>query len=243
MGHRHDLLPTSGVQPYSPLDARLFDPPPGRPPGTRGRPAKKGPRQPTLAQRLDDPATSWSQVTVCDWYGGVDRRLEIATGTALWSGSGWYAPIRYILVRDSSGQLEPQSFLCTDPTLEAVLDLTWFVRRWCIEVRFAEVRRHLGVETQRQWSDLVIACTTPMLLGLFSLVSLWANTLITGRQIAPRVAPCYPKPQGTFSDALAAVRRHLWVDEIFGASRDTEIRSKSDADIFDRLIDVACFPA
>ena len=38
--------------------------------------------------------------------------------------------------------------------------------RWPVEVTFHEVRTHLGVETQRQWSDLAILRTTPALLGL-----------------------------------------------------------------------------
>jgi hypothetical protein len=54
--------------------------------------------------------------------------------------------------------------------------LRLFALRWQMEVTFAEVRKHLGVETQRQWSDLAIARATPMLLGLFSLVAWWAAT-------------------------------------------------------------------
>jgi hypothetical protein len=35
----------------------------------------------------------------------------------------------------------------------------------------------LGIETQRQWNDLAIGRSTPLLFGLFSLVTLKANTL------------------------------------------------------------------
>ncbi len=52
------------------------------------------------------------------------------------------------------------------------------VRRWAVEITFAEVRRHLGIEIQRQRSDTAIACTTPALLGLFSLVALWAGEVL-----------------------------------------------------------------
>ena len=89
--------------------------------------------------------------------------------------------------------------------------LRWFVRRWSVEVTFAEVRRHLGVETQRQWSDLAIARTTPALLGLFSLVTLWAGARCGG--VRARSAAWYPKPRPTFSDALAAVRYRLDLDD------------------------------
>jgi hypothetical protein len=62
-------------------------------------------------------------------------------------------------------------------------------------------RAHLGVETQRQWSDLAIARTTPTLFGLFSLVTLWAaNPKIAG-SLRPRSAAC----EASFSDATAAL--------------------------------------
>jgi hypothetical protein len=51
---------------------------------------------------------------------------------------------------------------------------------------FAEVRAHLGVVTQRQWSDKAILRTTPALLGLFSIVTLWANALAKSRKLKPK---------------------------------------------------------
>src|SRR6476659_6176566 len=195
------------------LDARLFDPPPPRRPGTRGRPRVSGARQPTLAERLADPGTRWRRVTVAGWYGRTERRIELVSGTALWHHPGKRVSIRWLLVRDVAGEFEPQGFLCTDPDADPLDVLRWFVRRWSVEVTFAEVRRHLGVETQRQWSDLAIARTTPALLGLFSLVTLWAGATRGG--VRPRSAAWYPKPRPTFSDALAAVRYRLWTSATF----------------------------
>src|SRR5689334_18227806 len=187
------------------LDARLFDPPPPRRPGTRGRPRRSGARQPTLAERLADPGTRWRRVTVAGWYGRTERRIELISGTALWYHPGKRVPVRWLLVRDVAGEFEPQGFLCTDPDADPLDVLRRFVRRWSVEVTFAEVRRHLGVESQRRWSDLAIARTTPALLGLFSLVTLWAEAGL-GSDVPPRGAAWYPKPRPTFSDALAAVR-------------------------------------
>jgi hypothetical protein len=99
---------------------------------------------------------------------------------------------------------------CTDLTAEPLDILRWFVRRWLIEVTFAEVRRHLGVETQRQWSDMAIDRTTPVLLGLFSLITLWADELYATKMPTVRSASWYRKSQPTFSDALASVRHLLW---------------------------------
>jgi len=157
------------------LDARLFDPPARRRPGTVGRPRVIGKRKPNLAERLANPKTPWRRLRVSGWYGRGERLAEIVTGTALWHHPGRLVPIRYVLVRDVEGELRPQAFLCTDLDADPLDILRWFVRRWSIEVTFAEVRRHLGVETQRQWSDPAIARTTPTLLGLFSLITLWAQ--------------------------------------------------------------------
>ncbi len=126
-----------------------------------------------------------------------------------------------MLVRDVAGEKEPQAFLCTDLEAEPVTILGWFVRRWRCETTFAETRRHLGVETQRQWSDLAILRTTPALLGLFSLVTVWASE-IQRRRGLPLMTTCwYPKRTPTFSDALAAVRAELWRAETFAISRSS----------------------
>ena len=223
------------------LDARLFDPPPPRRPGTRGRPRVSGARQPTPAERLADPGTRWRRVTVAGWYGRTERRIELISGTALWHHPGKRLPIRWLLVRDVAGEFEPQAFLCTDPDADPLDVLRWFVRRWSVEVTFAEVRRHLGVETQRQWSDLAIARTTPALLGLFSLVTLWAGATRGG--VRPRSAAWYPKPRPTFSDALAAVRYRLWTSATFATSGSRGEAAEIPRTVLEQLVQAACYPA
>jgi len=128
-------------------------------------------------------------------------------------------PIRWLLVRDPKGELEPQAFLATDLNARPGDILAWFVSRWQVEVTFEEVRAHLGVETQRQWSDKAILRTTPILLGLFSIVTLWAHDLSKSRRLKPRTAAWYPKAHLTFSDAIAAVRREIWGRQITFMSR------------------------
>jgi hypothetical protein len=105
---------------------------------------------------------------------------------------------------------ETRAFICSDPQRSAAQILTWYAMRWAVEVTFEEARRHLGFETQRQWSDLAIERTAPLLLGLFSLVTLWASQLAakTGK-LSVLGAAWYKKPDPTFSDCLAAVRRIL----------------------------------
>src|SRR6195952_1062778 len=123
------------------LDARLFDPPTRRKPRTTGRPPVIGRRQPTLAKRLVNPKTRWRRLQVTGWYGRGERCVEIVSGTALWHHPGRLVPIRYVLVRDATGELRPQAFLCTDLDADPVDILRWFVRRWSIEVTFAVARQ------------------------------------------------------------------------------------------------------
>jgi hypothetical protein len=170
------------------LDAALDDPAPVRQPGTNGRPRKKGARQPTLAQRLADPGTVWQSITVA-WYGGTTRTVELASETAVWYHNGLPpVAIHWVLIRDPQGQFDPQALLCTDQQASAQAILEWFVLRWQMEVTFHEVRAHLGVETQRQWSDLAILRTTPALLALFSLVTIFAHQLLQDQPLPLRQA-------------------------------------------------------
>jgi hypothetical protein len=193
------------------LDSGLYAPPPPPRPGRRGRRRKVGERLPKLRERLDDPATSWRRFRASFWYGRREIELEIANGTALWYYHGSPAvPIRWVLVRDPLGKMPPRAYLSTDLDMDAIEILRLYVRRWCVEVTFEEARRHLGIETQRQWSDLAIARTTPCLLGLFSITALLADRLNARQALRPRQAAWYRKSLPTFSDALAAVRRHLW---------------------------------
>ena len=207
-----------------------------------GRPRVSGARQSSLAERLADPKTRWRRVTVAGWYGRTERQIDLITGTALWYHPGKRVPIRWLLVRDVAGELEPQGFLCTDPDADPLEVLRWFVRRWSVEVTFAEVRRHLGVESQRQWSDRAIARTTPALLGLFSLVTLWAEEQLDD-SLLPRRAVWCPKLQPTFSDALAAVRYRLWTSATFSTSLDHAEVAKIPRRLLERLTQAACSPA
>ncbi len=196
------------------LDAALYDPAPPRRPGTVGRPRKKGARLPTLAEVLAAESTLWQTVQVPGWYGAGERTIEITSATAVWRHAGLpVVPIRWVLIRDPEHRFAPQALLCTDLARDSAQIVAWFVRRWCVEVTFQEARAHLGVETQRQWSDKAIARTTPCLLALFSIVTLLAARLPAHERRHTAVAAWYAKPQPTFSDALTAVRRAIWREQ------------------------------
>jgi hypothetical protein len=203
----------------------------------------KGKRLPTFKAVLASPETAWSAVTVTDWYGGRSCRLEVVSDTAVWYHSGLPpAPIRWVLVRDPSGEREPQAFLSTDLVARPEQILGWFVSRWRTETTYQEARAHLGVETQRQWSDLAILRTTPALLGLFSLVTVWADQLAhtPGGTIGPRTAAWHNKREPAFSDAIAAVRQVLWCPPGLSMSRQRTEVVQIPATLLQRLKDTLC---
>lgn len=226
------------------LDAALYAPAPARQAGQQGRPRKKGQRPPTLAQRAADPATHWTPLTLPRWYSQGARTVELVTGTAVWYHSGKPpVPIRWVLVRDLHGRFELQAFLCTNLQATALAILTGVVQRWQVEVTFEEVRAHLGVETQRQWSDKAIARTTPILMGLFSIVTLIAHRLQTSRGVPVRVSAWYAKHQPTFSDALALVRARWWQHQSFSMSVETTEVVKIPAALLEHLTETLCYAA
>jgi DDE superfamily endonuclease len=191
-------------------DAALYHPPEPQPRGKRGRNPAKGRRQRSLrawASRCDTP---WEDIEVA-WYGGQRKQLWVFSHTALWYTPGLPpVDIRYVLVADPEGKLRMEAFFCTDLEATPAHILEWVVMRWSVEVTFQETRAHLGLETQRQWSDRAIARTTPVLLALFSFVTMLALRLSQAGQIPVPSTAWYHKAEPTFVDCLALVREHLW---------------------------------
>lgn len=224
------------------LDAALYEPAPKRRPGQRGRPRVKGQRLPSLEQVAQNTKTKWKRVVLPDWYGDGRRIVEIVSDTAIWYHSGQPPlPIRWVLIRDPKGRFKTQALLSTDLSVKPVQMIKWFVLRWRLEVTFHEVREHLGVETQRQWSDLAILRTTPALLALFSLVTLIAHQHAKRRKLPVRRAAWYHKTEPTFSDALALVRRQIWQHECFQIAGSLADSLKFPPKIQDRLLSALCY--
>jgi hypothetical protein len=221
------------------LDAALYEPAP--PYSGKGRPRKKGQRLPTPQQLIDSPATCWMRLPFI-WYNHQLRQIELSTHQAVWFHNGQPpVPIRFILIRDVQGKFAPQALLCTDLTLDPLDILVFFKRRWQMEPTFRHMREHLGMETQRQWSDKAIARTTPALLGLFSLITLLAHELLSRHDLTVRSAAWYPKPLPTFSNALALVRSHLWAALTFQMSASEADMVKIPRTVLERFNDLLAY--
>lgn len=226
------------------LGAALDDPAPLRPPGQIGCPRLKGARQPTPATVAADPRTVWTELTVAQWYGSVPRTVEIASATAVWYPSGLPpVPLRWVLIRDPQGRFATQAVLGTDLAVTPAQIHAWFIQRWQLEVPFAEARHHLGLATQRQWSEAAIDRTTPILLGLFSLVTLLAHRQMHGPTGAVRQAAWYCTRHLTFADALALVRREVWQHQAFPTSLCAGEVVEGPRPILARLTETLCYVA
>jgi hypothetical protein len=146
-----------------------------------------------------------------------------------------------VLIRAGAGKFDPPALRSTDRSLSPEQSLAFFLRRWQMEPTFRQVREQLGVETQRQWSDQAIARTTPLRLGLFSLVTLLANASLARHDITIHSAAWYPKPLPTFADALALVRSRLWAYFTFQTSQDEPDRIKVPRALLERFNDLLCY--
>ncbi len=225
------------------LDSSLYEFPASAQPGKRGPKPKKGKKQSSLSERVNDPLTNWNLITII-WYDGVKRTLEIFSGISLWYTPGQDpVPIKWVVVRDPKGELRTEAFFATDLKATENEILTWFILRWNIEVTFEELRAHLGFETQRQWSDFAIARTTPALFGMFSVVVLVALELLKSKTLTISTCAWYKKSAATFSDIIALVRRHIWHARNYTNSSPEADSTYFQDDLLEILLDIVCYAA
>ena len=224
------------------LDAALYRKARAKKVGQLGRPRKKGKRLPTLQAVIDNPKTKWKTITIGNWYGEKNRRIEIVSGKCVWYHVGKQAvPLRWVMIRDPLGKFETQAVFSTRTETTAKKIVEWFIKRWQVEVTFEESRRHLGIETNRQWSDKAINRTTPCLFGMFSLITLMAQELSNGGKLKIRSAIWYKKELATFSDAIGCVRQQIWEYESFQPSKNEVEMIKIPRSFLETLTDTLCF--
>ena len=226
------------------LDAALYDPPPPRAPRQTGRPRLKGKRRPTLEAVLADEQTQWSKLTIDDWYGKGPREVAVATDTAVWYHTGKPpVTIRWVLIRDPQEHFKPQALLSTQLEHTPAQMLTWFVRRWTMEVTWEEARAHLGMETQRQWNERAIARATPALVSLYSIITLTAHLLLEKGATCVRSTAWYSKTRPTFSDAMALVRQQWWEHIHFSMSQQETDMIKIPRALLEPFTEALCYAA
>jgi hypothetical protein len=219
------------------LDAALYEFAPSPVKGQRGRHREKGERYTALSKLVMDMTQPWREVCL-NWYGGETKKVRLLSGVHLWYSSGEKPlPIRWVLVVDIETN-EAEAFFSTELALAPEQIVNWFVLRWNIEVTFFEMRAHLGMETQRQWSEKAIARTTPSLMALFSLTCMFALEQLKSQSLPILSTAWYDKKgEATFSDILAFVRRHIWAENYFNDSTFDGEYMKIKTDQWEGLLD------
>jgi DDE superfamily endonuclease/Archaeal putative transposase ISC1217 len=202
-------------------DANLYDPPPVVVGKRTGRPRKKGDKRPT-PEAVVAAATERTALNV-SWYGGGRRDVDVVSGTGQWFKSGkGLVPVLWVFVEDRTGTHRDSYLFTTDLTLTAQQVIETYTGRWSIETTFQEMRAYLGLETTRGWKERTVLRAAPCLFGLFSVVALLYSQLPPGTTAVGAVS-YRGKTVVTFSDAITAVRRQLWLEGIFESQGQTEV--------------------
>lgn len=182
------------------LDARLYDAPPVRKPGTNGRPRKRGRRLPTPRQMLSQR----TRRLTLNIYGRHDRsRVADRIGRV-------YAvperPLRIVAVEPLTGGRKMQAFYstCHEATAEQVL--TWYARRWSIEETFHDAKGHLGFEQPQGWTRKAVERSAPTAMLLYSLIMLWFAAEGHRHYRAPKRPWYRSKCCASFADMLNTLR-------------------------------------
>jgi hypothetical protein len=190
-----------GLTSRMPMDARLYEAPPPRKPGTCGRPRKRGALLPTPTQMLQQQARR----TTLDIYGRKQKARVVDT-VARWHSVPARA-LRVVAVEPLTGGRGKQAFYSTrlEDTAEQVL--TSYSGRWSIEETFAGGKSFLGFEEPQGWSRQAVLRTAPIALLLYSLTVLWFAR-VGHKLYRPLVRPWYPKKAwASFADMLRTLRR------------------------------------
>jgi hypothetical protein len=159
---------TAGVTVVSRLrkDAALFDVPPPKKPGQRGRPRQYGAHRIDLAKRAGQ-RRGWQTIT-CALYGKVVTKTY-KTFLATYRPAG--GVIRVVLVKEEHGWA---AFFCTDPdaTVEQILEA--FADRATIEQNFHDQKEVWGTGQQQVRNIWTNVGVFHLNLWLHTLVELWA---------------------------------------------------------------------
>jgi hypothetical protein len=184
-----------------PMNARLYEPPPPRQPGTRGRPRRRGTKLPTPTQMLRQRAHQVKHAVY-----GLKQKARVVEAVARWYGVP-ERPLKVVAVQPQSGGRPEQAFYSTrvEDTAEQVL--VGYAERWSIEETYRGDKGELGFEEPQGWSRLAVLRTAPIAMLLYSLIVLWFAR-VGHKLYRALVRPWYTqKTQPSFADMLRTLRR------------------------------------
>jgi len=224
-------LPRTHVTSRMRRDAALYELPPPRRKGQRGRPRKKGDRLPNPEEMARKRRKGWVRAVVDERGKAVERLLLCRP--VLWYAVRQDRMVQLVMVRDPSGKERDDFFFSTD--LEAAgADVTsHYAGRWSIEDTFRNVKQSLGGEDPQTWKGKGPERAAALSMWIYSAVWFWYITT-QGTKITWVFLPWYPaKCMPSFADALATLRRVLWRERIFSRSERRPLPRK----MLDLLVD------
>ena len=216
------------------MDAALYEP--AGPYQGRGRRRLKGNRLPSPKQLAAQTSTPWEKRTLTIY--GRDVTLLVKTQPALWYSVAGIQPLSIVVTRDPAGRLRDGAFFSTEEESSEVEILVRFARRWEIEVAFRNTKQTMGLEhPQNGWwrrkagtprpkkrpgpnprgqrGQTAVNHTLMLVFTAYTLVVLWYLEHGNRHDDVARVrnqAPWYRhKHTPSFTDMLAALRRHIWI--------------------------------
>lgn len=190
-------------------DARLYEAPPERQEGQRGRPRKRGRRLPTpqamLAERCRRVSFAMYGRTETARLADCQAQVHKAPGRTL----------RVVAVEPLTGGRKPQVFYSTCQEASAEQVIAWYASRWSMEVTFHDSKQNLGFEEPQGWSRNAAERTAPLAMLLYSLVVVWFSRE-GHRYYQPPNCPWYTsKTEPSFADMLATLKRQSIRQNIF----------------------------
>lgn len=215
------------------MNAALFEFPEPRREGQRGATKKKGDQLPSPKKMAADDAIPWQKINVFIY--GRDVTILVKTVRCLWYRVSGTRPVRVVVTRDPTGRIEDRAYFSTGEGASVEDVITWFARRWSLEVTFFNAKQFLGLdEPQNGWGRRkrkprgkkkpgpqargskgrkAAERTVPVIMYLVGLVYLWyfqhgnPNRDVA---IARSLAPWYTqKKMPSFADILMALRLEL----------------------------------
>jgi hypothetical protein len=191
-------------------NANWYEPPPKY--SGHGRPRVKGAKLPTPQEVVAGAARTKRNVS---WYGGGRRDVETVSGTGQWYKAGQgLVEVLWVFVHDLTGTHRDEYFFTTDGTMSVPEVIETYVGRWNEETTFQEMRSYLGLETTRGWTEKTVLRVAPCLFGLYTVVA-GLYSQLPRRYARVRAVEWAGKQDVTFSDAITAVRRWLWLEWVF----------------------------
>lgn len=222
-------------------DAALYELPPARAPGQRGRPRVRGERLPSPKEWADAHPEAFRTITVNLYGRRVTLEAASLLGMAYRSLPGRL--LRYVIVRDPAGVYRTDFLLCTDTALDDEQVLEAYARRWPLERTFQECKQKLCIENPQTQLPAAVRRSAPFGMVLYTLVVLWYITEghLEAAKLAPRLAdPWYAREErASFSEMLAALRRISWSAPLLDPSSNGPPRPEVWADYLARVVAAA----